>query len=144
MGTVAPRYAFHQHVHGAVPERHQIDDGQPDFYVFDLNSTERGVDLFTSLAAAQAFANEIHDEDNPLLIATALSSDELLSCLSRVDVVAINLHDYAVTRRGQVALGCAHVATTPELLRALAAKQDIEHVDAALTSGIPSLTPHEA
>ena len=96
------------------------EDGQPDFYIYGPSITARGVDLFNTLERSRAFATEIHDEDNPMLKATALSPAELLSCLSRVDVAAINCRDFAITKRGQIALGCASVATTPELLRALA------------------------
>lgn len=105
------------------------EDGQPSFAYLLSHlceaetvdySTAREIDLFTSSGAANRFANEIRDVGDPLMSARELSPRELLSCLSRVDVAAINNTDYAVTRRGRVSLGCIAIASTQELLQALA------------------------
>ncbi len=105
------------------------DNGEPDFYhradvdgeigASDFTSAV-GVDLFTTLAAAQKWADESDDESEELLTARVLSPMEVLSCLSRVDVASIDMCDFAVTPRGMTALGITEVASTQVLLAALA------------------------
>lgn len=104
-------------------------DAQPDFYrradaghiggQSDSNSAH-GIDLFTSLYSARDWNQQGVDDGQSNLVARMLSPRELLSCLSRVDLASINLTDFSMTRRGQVALGHIKVTTTPEVLQALA------------------------
>ncbi|MBK7001805.1 MAG: hypothetical protein IPH35_18060 [Rhodoferax sp.] len=102
--------------------------GLPDFY-FHLakgdpvdSSSARGVDLFTTLSGAQSWIEQGKEDGEPELIPIALTARELLSCLARVDVAAIDLKDFAVSHRGRVALGCNDIAASATLLEALAGK----------------------
>jgi hypothetical protein len=106
-------------------------DGQPDFYIHlgkDDHieaSSARGVDLFTTLQAAQDWVNQCKADGEPELDILELEPRELLSCLARADVVSIDLKDYAVSQRGKVALGCSSTADTQTLLQALAVKAQL-------------------
>lgn len=102
---------------------------QPDFYHrADVNgeigasdfTSAVGVDLFTTLAAAQKWVDESDGGSEEPLTARVLSLREVLSCLSRVDVVSIDMCDFAMTRRGVTSLGINEVASTPVLLAELA------------------------
>lgn len=100
--------------------------GQPDFYYHlgkddPINSSSaRGVDLFTTLPGAQDWIKQGKEDGEPVPIPKALTARELLSCLARVDVAAIDTADFAVTWRGRSTLGCDAVASAQELLQALA------------------------
>ena len=100
---------------------------QPDFYVMHgvadpaHGTAVRGIDLFTSAAAAQRCANQCVEPGVPALMPLALSGRDLLECLARADVASINdAADFAITPAGVAALGSAGVATTAALLAALA------------------------
>lgn len=105
------------------------DGGQPAFYFLSgVNSdgdspdadTARGVDLFTSEAAASDWAEQGQEDGEPALSVRALNARELLCLLSSVDVAFIDLMDFAVTRRGVIALGGGVSTSDQELLAALA------------------------
>jgi len=104
-------------------------DGQPDFYcranmghieVRCDSGAAMGIDLFTSLRSARSWIKQEVDDGQPKLIAHLLTPRELLSCLSRVDIASINMADFAMTRRGQLALCHENVAASHEVLQALA------------------------
>ena len=108
---------------------HVNDDGQPSFFctpghdVLHIDShSAHGADLFTSIDGATAFADHINEDNEPKLAVKSLTTRELLSCLSRVDIACINQANFAVNHRGQSALGCKKIASTPELLQALTQK----------------------
>jgi len=108
---------------------HVDDDGQPSFFctpghdVLHIDShSAHGADLFTSIDGATAFADHINEDNEPKLAVKSLTTRELLSCLSRVDIACINQANFAVNHRGQSALGCKKIASTPELLQALTQK----------------------
>jgi hypothetical protein len=100
-------------------------DGQPDFFRLLRrghhlsSSTARGIDLFTTLAGAAAWINQTHDDGDPVLIATEMTVTELLVGLARADVAAIDRRDFALTKRGALALERAEPAAPIELLAAL-------------------------
>ena len=99
--------------------------GQPDF-CFHLDrddpvdsSSARGIDLFTSSAGAQDWIDQTWEVGDPVLSPMALNPRELLACLARADVAAIDRTDYAVSTRGRVALACSGTAGSGTLLQAL-------------------------
>ena len=102
--------------------------GQPDFSYHlaegdPINSSSaRGIDLFTSLAGAQDWIDQVCEECDAVLSPKELTGRELLSCLARADVAAIDRRDYAVSHRGKVALGCSEMADSGSLLDALAGR----------------------
>jgi hypothetical protein len=106
-------------------------DGQPDFYYHLCKddpvdfSSARGVDLFTSLAGAQEWLDESREDGDPVLNPMVLTARELLSCLARADVAAIDRMDYAVSHRGMVALGGTDTVASAHLLQALGASDPL-------------------
>ena len=118
-----------------------FQDDQPEFYCrADINggaglcnsSAATGVDLFTSLQSAKEWIEQGIDEGVPVLVANLLTPTELLSCLARVDIASIDLMDFALTRRGSKALVSNDLASTQEVLLALAEKVCVSMLDAAV------------
>lgn len=106
-------------------------NGQPAFY-FHLrkddpvdSSSARGVDLFTSLAGALEWIDEIREDGDPVLSPMGLTARELLSCLARADVACIDRKDYAVSHRGMVALDGTDTVASAHLLQALGASDPL-------------------
>ena len=100
-------------------------DGRPDYFRvlrrddrLDAN-TARGIDLFTTLAAATKWLEQTQDDGDPVLTAGELDTAGLLSHMSRVDIVAIDMRNFALTKRGAAALEQSDLATPNELLAAL-------------------------
>ncbi len=102
-------------------------NGQPDFYCShrdgDLvnSSSIHGINLFTSLSAAQYWIGKCRRDGGSVLSAVALMPRELLLSLARADVVCIDGHDHAVSHRGAVALDCSDTVPSGTLLKALGA-----------------------
>lgn len=101
-------------------------NGEPDFFRLlrrDLpldSTTAGGIDLFTTLVAATDWIDQTKEDGVLALSARELSTTELLECLSRADVVAIDTRMFALTKRGAAALEQIDLFTPQELLAALA------------------------
>lgn len=96
--------------------------GQLDFYE-RAGSSEAGavaIDLFTSLKAARNWIDVTKEDSECVLQPVCLPPKLLLSCIAACDAVSIDLTDYALTRKGAMALGAVDIVTCKALLDVLA------------------------
>ena len=98
--------------------------GQLDFYE-RAGSSEAGagavaIDLFTSLEEAQNWIDVTKEDSECVLQPVCSPPKTLLSCIAASDAVSIDLTDYALTRRGEMALGAVESVTCKALLDVLA------------------------
>lgn len=90
------------------------DSGQLDFYeripldsagALDCYKSAVAIDLFTSLEAAQRWIVTAQDDDGCVVKPVSLTPQALLACIAAVDVVSIDITDFAMTRKGAITLG---------------------------------------
>lgn len=82
-------------------------------------TSARSMDLFTSKRLAQIDAKELGQDFDEIINIRELTPNELLTCLSQVDVACVNNRDYALTFLGKVATEVDQVCATENIFKIL-------------------------
>lgn len=106
----------------------RTDDGLLDFYTRSREDTYLdgfsmglpAIDLFTSMENAQQWISDSLEPGNCGLHPVLLTPDALLSCLAAVDLISVDMADYALTRPGAAAAQLSEAITSENLLVVLA------------------------
>lgn len=103
--------------------------GQLDFYnragiseagVYDDLNNGVAIDLFTSSEAAQSWVDTALDDDSLIVRPVCLTPQTLLACIAAVDIVSVDITDFALTRSGAQTLGVVDIVTPAALMDVLA------------------------
>ena len=105
-----------------------FSSGQLDFYdrasfdeagAYDDSNNAIAIDLFTSFESAQHWVDTAQDDNSPIVKPVYLTPQTLLACIAAVDIVSVDIADFAVTRSGARILGVVGTVTPAALIDVL-------------------------